>query len=105
MPSAINGWIPRGGKRLERRVLRRTRRIGSSLVAALGRQGEMERAREIFQGAGSSPQEELLNAWGYALHLHGRDAEAIPVLRQSLALRPDQEEVRALLDRIDTPVR
>jgi Tfp pilus assembly protein PilF len=51
--------------------------------------------------AGGKPTPDLLNGLGWAQHKLGRQAQAADSLRQSLALKRDQPEIRRLLARIE----
>jgi tetratricopeptide (TPR) repeat protein len=68
--------------------------------AALSNLGRWADAVKAFEGAigQSSPTPDLLNGLGNAQLRSGQTAEGIRTLERSLALKPDQPQIRALLE-------
>jgi tetratricopeptide (TPR) repeat protein len=69
--------------------------------------GEMDKALEYFQRAerAGPPNHTLLNSLAQVYEQKGQLDRAAQYLRQSLALRPDQADRRAMLKRIEAQIR
>ncbi len=72
----------------------RSRLLGAA-YSALGRWQEAAAEFRYALTAGESP--DLLNGLGWAEHRQGRGREAIEAFQRSLALKPDQPQIRELL--------
>jgi predicted AlkP superfamily phosphohydrolase/phosphomutase/tetratricopeptide (TPR) repeat protein len=75
----------------------------TNLIVALGMSRDLEGARRIVEEAESAGQRVPLfyNAMAYALHVNGRDAEALSEIRRSLQLDPRQPDALRLQAEIE----
>ena len=75
----------------------------TNLILALGRVGNLERARELFEeGDQVSPNRtSLLNAMAFASQANGRGQDAVKLLVRSLGLDPTQPQAKELLKKLD----
>ena len=75
----------------------------TNLILALGRVGNLERARELFEeGDQVSPNRtSLLNAMAFASQANGRGQDAVKLLVRSLGLDPTQPQAMELLKKLD----
>ena len=75
----------------------------TNLIVALGMKHDVEAARQVVteaEGLGLRASM-VYNALAYALHLNGRDQEALETLRQSLRIDPRQTEALRLQSEIE----
>ncbi len=90
---------------LQRAVEKDPRSVESrtNLIVALGMEHDLEGARRQVESAEGSGQRVPLyyNALAYALHLNGRDEEALATLRESLSLDPGQRDALRLRSDIE----
>ena len=75
----------------------------TNLIVALGMKHDLEGARQLVKDAEGMGQRAPLfyNALAYALHVNGRNAEALEPLRESLRIDPRQPEALKLQSEIE----
>jgi len=76
----------------------------TNLIVALGMKHDVESARQVVTEAEGLGQRApmLYNALAYALHVNGRNQEALETLRESLRIDPRQTEALRLQSEIET---
>jgi tetratricopeptide (TPR) repeat protein len=77
--------------------------VRTNLLVALGRTGNLDRARELFEeGNQMSPdRSSLYNAMAFAFQANGHPKEAVDLLSRSLRIDPNQPPALKLLRQLD----